>query len=158
MLLATLLLIGASGIIGLVGACRWWAEALQLFFITQIWSLSTLFSQFLKHLQARRRQDIFCEESAGADAGGCGDGESQSLVVFTLVGALIVVYVSMFLSDNLSEFLQDKLENEDQQQIIQFVWTMNKKSLLGIHRFEELIHAEFEKLVNLGFLKLKRGE
>jgi hypothetical protein len=25
----------------------------------------------------------------------------------------------------------------------------------GVHRFEEMIHSEFEKLVGMGFLKLK---
>jgi len=50
-----------------------------------------------------------------------------------------------------------RLEDEDNQQIVKFVWLMNKKTLLGIHRFEEQIHHEFEKLVGMGFLKLKEG-
>ena len=52
---------------------------------------------------------------------------------------------------------QDRDEEEDNQQVTKFIWLMRKKTLLGIHRFEELIHTEFEKLVGIGFLKLKDG-
>jgi len=152
MLRATILLIGVSGVLGFLGALRWWPEALQLFFISQIWGLSMSFSQFLAQLQAVRREAVFCE------ANGCGGDGSNSVMVIALAVALVAVYVSMFLSDGISEYIQDKNETEDNQHIVQFVWTMNKKTLLGIHRFEELIHAEFEKLVSLGFLKLKAGD
>lgn len=46
---ATLGLIAISGLLGLVGAWQRWGSSLQAFFITQIWSLSTVFSR------ARRR-------------------------------------------------------------------------------------------------------
>ena len=38
-------------------------------------------------------------------------------------------------------------------QIVKFIWLMHKKTMVGVQRFEDLIHAKFEELVLLGFLK-----
>merc|ERR1712085_153586 len=50
---------------------------------------------------------------------------------------------------------QDQLEKEDTLLITKFVWLMQKKTTVGIHRFEDLIHKEFQELVEMGYLKLK---
>ena len=42
---ATLVLIFTSGVIGLLGASKRWSDVPQWFFITQIWSVSTVFSR-----------------------------------------------------------------------------------------------------------------
>ncbi|KAL1525097.1 hypothetical protein AB1Y20_019969 [Prymnesium parvum] len=153
MIQATLILISVSGGLGGVGAWRRWSETLQAFFIAQIWSLSTVLSQFLAAQQLNKRRDVFC--LGRDDTQNCED--HMGLGTLALGGAIVLVYVSMFFADGLSEHLQDQLEDEDNQQIVKFVWLMNKKTLLGIHRFEEQIHHEFEKLVGMGFLKLKEG-
>lgn len=58
-----------------------------------------------------------------------------------------------FYTDLLSEQLQDELEQQDQHSLLHFAWLMHKKTLIGVQRFEDLIHAKFEELVLLGFLR-----
>ena len=58
-----------------------------------------------------------------------------------------------FFTDLLSERLQDELEDRDERSLLHFAWLMHKKTLVGVQRFEDLIHAKFEELVLLGFLK-----
>ena len=58
--------------------------------------------------------------------------------------------MSTFYADSLSEALQDELEKEDTMMITKFVWLMQKKTTVGIHRFEDLIHKEFQELVEMG--------
>ena len=60
---------------------------------------------------------------------------------------------AQFYTDLLSEQLQDELEQQDQHSLLHFAWLMHKKTLVGVQRFEDLIHAKFEELVLLGFLK-----
>tara|TARA_B110001452_G_scaffold231018_1_gene207682 strand:+ start:165 stop:533 length:369 start_codon:yes stop_codon:yes gene_type:complete len=66
------------------------------------------------------------------------------------VVATAVIYMSTFYADSLSEALQDELEKEDTMMITKFVWLMQKKTTVGIHRFEDLIHKEFQELVEMG--------
>lgn len=35
---------------------------------------------------------------------------------------------------------------------------MNRKTLLGINRFEDVIHAKFEELVGMGYLRPKAAD
>jgi len=154
MMQVTLVLIAFSGVMGFLGAWLRWGDALQGFFITQIWCLSTVFSQFMSRQHSNMKRDIYC----GVDGR---DESPQCAMMGQTIGVLglgvIIVYVSMFFADGLAEYLQDKLEDEDNKQIVKFIWMMSKKTLIGVHRFEELIHAEFEKLVGMGFLKLKES-
>ena len=41
--------------------------------------------------------------------------------------------------------------------IVKFVWLMNKKTLVGVHRLEEEIHHRFDQLVEAGFLRKAPG-
>ena len=74
----------------------------------------------------------------------------QSVAIFVAFG---VVYASMFYTDLLAERLQDGREEEDERSLMSFAWLMHKKTLVGVQRFEDMIHAKFEELVLLGFLK-----
>ena len=38
--------------------------------------------------------------------------------------------------------------------ITKFIWLMQKKTTVGIHRFEDLIHKEFQELVEMGCARL----
>lgn len=102
---ATLGLIAVSGLIGVTGAVKRHGDILQWFFITQIWSLSTVFSQFIAQQQTNKRQGVFCDTSKGHSI--C-DGDHSALMALGLFSAIVVVYLSMFFADGLAEHLQDK--------------------------------------------------
>ena len=59
----------------------------------------------------------------------------------------------MFCTDLLAEQLTDERAASDERALLSFAWLMHKKTRIGVQRFEDLIHAKFEELVLLGFLK-----
>jgi len=120
---------------------------LHAFFLSQIWVLAAVASQWMRsQAVAARQATVFA--SQGRETPG-----NQSLVNLSFLTALAVVYASMFYTDLLSEQLQDELEQQDQHSLLHFAWLMHKKTLIGVQRFEDLIHAKFEELVLLGFLR-----
>jgi hypothetical protein len=73
-----------------------------------------------------------------------------------LVGT-VAVYASMFASDVLAELIQDQLEVADNDAITAFIWKQHKYTVVGIKRFEDFIHEQFELLVEMGYLRLKES-
>ena len=142
-----------SGCIGGAGGLlrsRW---ALSAFFLSQIWALALVFAQWLRSQQLSARAVIFCHQHAAGASGhaaGCSTDVTQLISIVLTLG---LVYASMFVSDVLAERLQDELESEDQLSLIRFGWLMHRKTLVGIQRFEDLIHTKFEELVVMGYLK-----
>ena len=63
---------------------------------------------------------------------------------------LTICFLSVFFANELTESMQDQAESKDQLKIVKFVWNMNKKMAVGIHRFEGLIHNEFQELCEMG--------
>merc|ERR1711907_135700 len=93
-------------------------------------------------------QHLFCSQrSLINDA--CGFFTDGLIFFFSFIAAA-VIYMSTFYADSLAEALQDEPEKEDTLRIIKFVWLMQKKTTVGIHRFEDLIHKEFQELVEMG--------
>ena len=82
---------------------------------------------------------------------------SDALGTLALFLALGVVYASMFYADLLVAQLDEERHAADERALLSFSWLMHKKTLVGIQRFEDAIHAKFEELVLLGFLK-PRGQ
>ena len=157
LLLLTVSVTTGSGIVGFFGA--WYEErnVINWFFITQIWCLSTVVSQFLRNQQSSRRQHLLCDDAVLNNASpgtGCANGElylqSRSLQV-----TFCTVFASLFVSDSMSEMIQGGREDVNQLLVSRFVWQMRKRTLVGIHRFEESIHSKFEDLVSLGYIKVK---
>jgi len=141
-----------SGIIGFAGAWKKSTMALNWFFISQLWCISVVLTQFLRGQLTQSNEQIFCsQKSAGAM---CSSLSVGWVVGFSTV-SIATVYFSVFFTDALVEALQDQLEKEDTLLITKFVWLMQKKTTVGIHRFEDLIHKEFQELVEMGYLKLK---
>jgi len=52
---------------------------------------------------------------------------------------------------------QLQLEYHDNHLLVQFVWLMQKRTLVSVSRFEEIIHTQFAELVSLGYLKLNKA-
>ena len=156
-LIFTSAVVAAAGVFGVLGGSRRGVWALAAFEATQIWVLAAIAAQWLRAQQASARERVFCEEREAARLhGGHEDtcGIAPDVLRFAaLIVALLVVYASMFFTDLLAEQLQDTRETEDQRALIHFAWLMHKKTLVGVQRFEDLIHAKFEELVLLGFLK-----
>jgi hypothetical protein len=138
---------GFSGALGLYGGQRRHAWALQAFFMTQIWVLACVVAEWLRSQQAAAREAIFCKERAEATGShhtsSCGGGG----------GFAACASLPMVLADLLSEQLQDSHELADEKALLHFAWLMHKKTLVGVQRFEERLHAKFDELVQLGFLK-----
>ena len=97
-----------------------------------------------------------------ASPGMCGvDSPCDRAYLWPLVSLVAALFLTprraprraQFYTDLLSEQLQDELEQQDQHSLLHFAWLMHKKTLVGVQRFEDLIHAKFEELVLLGFLK-----
>lgn len=156
-LLITAATVAASGLCGIVGALRHSRWALQAFFLTQIVVLAAIAAQCLRSQRAAAKEAVFCAERATAARHGnhettCDQGRDRAQLSSMLVG-LGVVYASMFYTDLLSELLQDALEQADNRRLLDFVWLMYQGTLVGVQRFEDRIHARFEELVRLGFLK-----
>mmetsp|Transcript_10049 Transcript_10049/g.14333 ORF Transcript_10049/g.14333 Transcript_10049/m.14333 type:complete len:84 (+) Transcript_10049:220-471(+) len=78
--------------------------------------------------------------------------EQLATVLFV---AMMVTYISMFVADALAQAMQRQLDHRDNHLIVQFIWMMQKRTLVSVSRFEEFIHTHFEELVSLGYLKLK---
>jgi hypothetical protein len=148
-------LILASGCVGLVGGLRRSPWALQAYFMSQIWALAVTFAQWLRSQQQAGRTSLFCGfRAATADDADCSavlDSTTAGVVVLVLAA----VYGSMFATDMLAEGLQDQLELEDQLSLIRFSWLMHRKTLVGVQRFEDVVHTRFKELVSMGFLKLR---
>jgi hypothetical protein len=141
-----------SGTIGLAGALKKSTMALNWFFISQLWCISVVLTQFLRGQLTQSNEQIFCsQKSAGAV---CSSLTFGWVIGFSSV-SIATVYFSVFFTDALVEALQDQLEKQDTLLITKFVWLMQKKTTVGIHRFEDLIHKEFQELVEMGYLKLK---
>ena len=158
--LITCLVVMASGCVGLVGGLRRAQWALQAFFILQIWALALVFAQWLRMQQQSGRTSLFCRQHM-SDSGASTALQCANAIPITQVAAVVlalaVVYCSMFVTDTLAERLQDELEQEDQLSLIRFSWLMHRKTLIGVQRFEDLIHAKFEELVTMGFLRPRQA-
>lgn len=154
--MCTSLFAATSSIVGVVSAVKKQISGLQWFFLSQIFCLTMMLGQWLRGVLASKNEQLFCDDRAGGETTDplCRflPQHTQSTLVALALG---FAYVSMFVADSLSEGLQDQREQEDHVRITKFVWNMNKKTVIGIHRFEESIHKKFEELVNLGYLKLK---
>mmetsp|Transcript_58608 Transcript_58608/g.96753 ORF Transcript_58608/g.96753 Transcript_58608/m.96753 type:complete len:305 (-) Transcript_58608:385-1299(-) len=144
-----------AGCIGALGAWGMRASILYFFFITQCWTLTTVVSQLMRTQDAKTRSSIFCHEITDSTVD-C-THVAKDTQIYALVVTCVVIYLSMFFADGLAESIQERVSQDNQAQIIRFVWLMRKKSFVGIHRFEDAIHQHFEELVELGYLKLKMG-
>jgi len=156
-ILTTTVIFG-SGCVGLIGGFWRSTWALQSFFLTQIWTLALVFAQWLRSQQQFGRVSIFCHQhvsGAGGHQAGCA-AATDAAQLAAIVLSLVVVYASMFVSDVLAERLQDEREREDQVALVRFSWLMHRKTLVGVQRFEEVIHQRFEELVQMGFLRRRR--
>lgn len=98
-----------------------------------------------------------------------------------LLLAFGVVYCSIFVADTLAQAFQDQTVHASKyrrgpppakplclrslahlvpislpspRRIVQMVWLMQKRTLVSVSRFEAIIHAHFEELVNNGLLQL----
>ena len=58
-------------------------------------------------------------------------------------------------ADVFAEKLQDQFEYEDQLSLIRFAWLMHRKTLVGVQRFENLLHHKFDELVDAGVLQAR---
>jgi len=143
----------SSGGIGFAGAWKKSTMALNWFFISQLWCIGVVITQLLRGQLTASNEQVFCSQKSVAQAA------CSSLTVGWVIGFSstfgVLVYCSVFFADALVEALQDQLEKEDTLLITKFVWLMQKKTTVGIHRFEDLIHKEFQELVEMGYLKLK---
>ena len=147
LVMTALVVLGSAGV-GAYGAIRHIEWALHGYFLTQVWVLAAAAAQWMRSQSFAARQAIFL--SAQSHPGIHLDGAVYSLAFMVALG---VVYASMFYTDLLVEVLQDCREHQDNRSLLQFAWLMHKKTLVGVQRFEDLIHAKFEELVLLGFLK-----
>lgn len=147
---ATVLL---SGVLGFFGTWKLYKGLLNWFFISQLWCLSVVITLLLRGQLTDANETILCSQSSVGYAG-CSAISGGWIVFFSAIAG-VIVYISVFFADSLSEALQDETEKKDTLQITKFVWLMNKKTTVGIHRFEDLIHKEFQELVEMGYLKLK---
>jgi len=143
----------ASGGIGFAGAWKKSRTALNWFFISQLWCFGVVLTQLLRGHLTESKELIFCSQKSVAQVA-CDSLTSGWIIVVSGLSGFLV-YVSVFIADALVEALQDELEKEDTLLITKFVWLMQKKTTVGIHRFEDLIHKEFQELVEMGYLKLK---
>jgi len=145
-----------SGMIGFTGAWKKSTMALNWFFISQLWCISVVLTQFLRGQLTESNEQIFCSHDMQHNNANalCGSLAWGWVIGFSSI-SLATVYSSVFFTDALVEALQDQLEKEDTLLITKFVWLMQKKTTVGIHRFEDLIHKEFQELVEMGYLKLK---
>lgn len=154
--LATSAIVAFSGALGVYSGMRKRRWALHGFFLTQVWALSAVAAQWLRSRQAAARESIFCADRDAATIGGHEAARCAAAGSTTQLGALVValgvVYASMFFTDLLVEAVQDQTEQADERNTLHFAWLMQKKGLVGIQRFEELIHTKFEELVVMGFL------
>jgi len=141
-----------SGVIGIAGAWKKSTLMLNWFFISQLWCIGVVLTQFLRGQATETNEHIFCD---GASAGELCSSLTFGWVIGFSSVSIATVYFSVFFADALVEALQDQLEKEDTLLITKFVWLMQKKTTVGIHRFEDLIHKEFQELVEMGYLKLK---
>jgi len=132
-------------------------NALNWFFISQLWATSVAVTQLVYSTQEDSDEATLCSEgSLGYEQ--CASLATGWAAFFSTASefvAFTVVYLSVFFADALLESLQDEVERDDTLLITKFVWLMNKKTTVGIHRFEDLIHKEFQELVEMGYLKLK---
>jgi hypothetical protein len=153
LLVMTVAITAASGVVGVCGAFYRVGPALHWFVISQVWCLSNIIAQCVRDRQSTRRQRIFCAEERGAGSSCLVAVQDQQAAA--LFGAILVAYISVFVADGLAQSLQQQLEYRDNHLLVQFVWLMQKRTLISVSRFEESIHTQFEELINLGYLKLK---
>ena len=143
----TSLIVATSGGLGMYGALRHTIWPLHAFFLTQIWVLAAVTAQWMRsETTAARLQIYYTDRSKSTPPTDVFHG----LAIFVALG---VVYGSMYYTDLLAERIQDELEQADERSLLHFAWLMHKKTLVGVQRFEDMIHAKFEELVLLGFLK-----
>lgn len=149
-MLLTALVVAVSGGLGLYGALKHTVWPLHAFFMTQIWVLAAVAAQWMRSQTAAARQAVFYSAQLHPAQSPLAKTALQSVAIFVSFG---VVYASMFYTDLLAERMQDGREQEDERSLMNFAWLMHKKTLVGVQRFEDMIHAKFEELVLLGFLK-----
>lgn len=157
LLFAASLVVLMSGGIGFAGAWKKSRLALHWFFVSQLWSIAVVITEVLRFARSTESQEVFCSQRSPGHLA-CGIISSDLIFFLSRAAAgtaAAVIYMSTFYADSLAEALQDELEKEDTMRITKFVWLMQKKTTVGIHRFEDLIHKEFQELVEMGYLKLK---
>lgn len=153
LLVMTVAVTAASGVVGICGAFYRVGPALHWFVISQVWCLSNIIAQCVRDRQSTRRQRIFCADEP--DAGSSCLMAVQDRQAAALFGGMLVAYISVFVADGLAQSIQQQFEYRDNHLLVQFVWLMQKRTLISVSRFEETIHTQFEELINLGYLKLK---
>ena len=155
-LITTSVVIG-SGCFGLYGGIARSQWALQAFFLSQVWALAVVLAQWLRSQQQSRSTSLFCDEHRTAEvAEACSNLGGMQIAAILLT--ILMVYLSMFVTDSFAQELQTELEREDQLSLIRFSWLMHRKTLVGVQRFEDMIHTRFEELVNMGFLRPRQKQ
>jgi hypothetical protein len=153
LLVMTVAVTAASGVVGVCGAFFRVGPALHWFVISQVWCLSNIISQCVRDRQSTRRQRIFCADAPDANSSCLMAVHDQQ--TGALLCGMLVAYGSVFLADGLAQSIQQALDYRDNHLLVQFVWLMQKRTLVSVSRFEETIHTQFEELINLGYLTLK---
>ena len=56
------------------------------------------------------------------------------------------LWVSCFLAKTYSEYIQDEANDEDDRQLVDFIWDRRRETWLHLRRFEDVVQRQFEEL------------
>ena len=154
-----LMLCAFAGVCGLVGVWGKSRGLLLFFYINELWGLSNVCTFFVMALQSDERTGASCEmlrtgemsaevlASAGVTPAVCDERASRRA---SLVAAMILLmselWVSCFLAKTYSEYIQDEANDEDDRQLVDFIWDRRRETWLHLRRFEDVVQRQFEEL------------
>lgn len=142
-----------SGFLGVALESR---GALLFFYINQLWSLSNVCTFFVMSMEAYEQQLTACRMLALGDMSadeaqsrelGCDGIEARHRMLLGVMGALLAqLWISCFLARTFSEMVQDMQSDDDDRQLVRFIWERRRETWQQLRRFEDVVQRQFEEL------------